>query len=155
MFTTSRTITATTTVLLFCFQGQLWWRFTSTKIFLENASSKAFIQRCSLMKYVTSISRFSFKTTVLNIFGKFPENISDRAHIQHSYALCSTWFSRNFPDIFRTASGHFQNKAGGALLISSDYSLKISRTPFNSLTPGDNKQYTYLSKPSTKTSRFV
>ena len=39
-------------------------------------------------------------------------------------------------------------------LILSDYSLKISRTPFDPLGPDGNKGYTYLSKPSTKMSRF-
>ena len=38
--------------------------------FLSVASSEVLIQRCLLMKYGTSIGGFSFKITVLNIFGK-------------------------------------------------------------------------------------
>ena len=68
--------------------------------------------------------------------------IWNRTHIQHSYdleyALCHGWFSRNFLNISRTAFS--ENTAGRMLLISSDYSVKISRTPFNPLTPGDNKR---------------
>ena len=33
-----------------------------------------------------------------------------------------------------------KNTADGTLLISSDYSLKISRIPFNPLMPGGNKR---------------
>ena len=82
---TSRIITTATTVVQFCFQGQLWWGFTSIKFFLSVGSSEALIQRCSLMKYGTSIARFSFKIDVLNTFGKILENISKRVHIQHNY----------------------------------------------------------------------
>ena len=57
------------------------------KIFLSVASSEALIRSCSLMKYGTSIESFSFKMAVLSIFGKFPEYVSGRAHIQHSYEL--------------------------------------------------------------------
>ena len=39
-----------------------------------------------------------------------------------------------------------KNTAGGTLLISSDYSIKISRTPFNPLTPGGNKRSYILKK---------
>ena len=71
LFTTSRVITAPTTVVPFCFQAQLLGGFTSTKTFLSVASSETLIWRFSLMKYGTSIGRFSFKIAVLNIFGKF------------------------------------------------------------------------------------
>ena len=86
LFTTSRIITVASTVVLFCFQGRLWGGFTSTKFFVSVASSETLIQRCFLMKYGTSIGEFSFKI-VLNIFEKFLKNISDRAHVQHSYEL--------------------------------------------------------------------
>ena len=76
---------------------QLWYQFVfkvnfgedflPSNVFLSVASSEALIQRCSLMKYGISIGRFSFETAVLNIFGKFLDNISDRAHVQHSYEL--------------------------------------------------------------------
>ena len=54
------------------------------------------------------------------------------------YALCSGWFSRSSPKIFRIAFSN--NTAGGTFLISSDFSLKNSRTPFNSLMPGGDKR---------------
>ena len=47
--------------------------------------------------------------------------------------------------MFCTASS--KNSAGRTLLISSDYALKISRAPFNSLRFDGNKGHTYLSKP--------
>ena len=101
-----------------------------------------------------TIGRVSFNIAVLNIFGKFLENISDRALIQHSYELsiCAR-FSRNFSKIFGTAFS--KNTAGGTLLISSDYSLKTFRTPFNFKRLVVTKGHTYLSKLSTKTFRFV
>ena len=40
LFTTSRTITATTTVVPFCFQGQLWGGFPSIKNFLQPFNHK-------------------------------------------------------------------------------------------------------------------
>ena len=67
-----RIITAATIVVPFCFQGQLRGGFTFTKFFLSVTSLKALIQRCSSMKYGTSIG-FSFEIAVLNIFGKFLE----------------------------------------------------------------------------------
>ena len=42
------------------------------------------------------------------------------------------------PKIFRIAFSN--NTAGGTFLISSDFSLKNSRTPFNSLMPGGDKR---------------
>ena len=59
----------------------------------------------------------------------------------------------NFPKNFSTA--FLKNIPGGTLLISSDYSLNISRAPFNPFMPGGNKGHTYFRKPSTKSSRFV
>ena len=59
----------------------------------------------------------------------------------------------DFPEIFGIAFS--KNSAAGTLLISSDYSLKISRAPCNTLVPVGKKSHTYLSKFSTKTSRFV
>ena len=44
----------------------------------------------------------------------------------------------NVPKISRTAFP--KNTAGGMLLISPDDSLKLSRTPLNSLMPGGNKR---------------
>ena len=59
-------------------QPQLWQHFVFkvgfeeglllSKNVLSDASSKAVIQRSSLLKYGISIRRFSFKITVLNIF---------------------------------------------------------------------------------------
>ena len=46
----------------------------------------------------------------------------------------------DFPEIFGIAFS--KNSAAGTLLISSDYSLKISRAPFNTSVPVG----TYLSK---------
>ena len=57
------------------------------EIFESVNSSEALIQRWSLMKYGLSIGSLPFKTALLNIFGKFIENISDRAHVQYSYEL--------------------------------------------------------------------
>ena len=59
----------------------------------------------------------------------------------------------SFPKICSIALS--KNTTGETLLILSDYSLKISRAPFNPLTPGGNEGHTYLSKPSTKTHRFI
>ena len=55
--------------------------------------------------------------------------------------------------MFRTAFS--KNTAFGMPLILSDYSLNISRTPFNPLILGGEKGHPYLHKPSTKTSKFV
>ena len=49
-----------------------------------------------------------------------------------------------FAKIFSVAFS--KNTAGGTLLILSDYSLKISRVPFNPLMHGGNKGHTHLSK---------
>ena len=62
------------------------------------------------------------------------------------YELCHRFFSRNFLKIFRTAFS--KNAAGWTLLISYDYSLKISKTPFNTLTPGGNKRSYILKQTS-------
>ena len=78
LFVSSRIITASTTVVLFCFQGQLWGGFPSTKSFLLSiASSEVLIQKRSLMK-------FSFKIAVLHIFRKFQEK-------DQQVSSCSTY----------------------------------------------------------------
>ena len=103
------------------------------------------------MKYGTSIRRSSFKIDVLNIFQKLLEKHVTELIISISfqYALSKIIF----PKIFRRAFS--KNTGGRMLLILSDYSLKISRTPFNPVMPSGNKGHKYLSKPSIKTSRFV
>ena len=53
------------------------------------------------------------------------------------YELFHGCCSRSFLKIFRKAFS--KNTAGGMLLISSDCSLKISRTPFNPLKLDGNK----------------
>ena len=76
--------------------------------------------------------RFSFEIAPLNIFGKFLEKHQQESSCSVKsflYVPCWKWFSRNFPKIFRTAFS--KNTASGMFLISSDYSFKISRTPFN------------------------
>ena len=73
LFTTSRIIWAAINVVPFCFHGQTWGRFTSTKVSLRVATIQALVQRCSLMKYGTSIGRSSVQINVLNIFRKFLE----------------------------------------------------------------------------------
>ena len=108
-------------------------------------SSVAPIPRCSLMKYETCIGSFSFKIAVLNIFGKFLEkhqwqrSILLSIVISFQYVLCHKLFSRNFLKIFRTAFS--KNTADGMLLILSRTSFlwNISRTSFNPLTIGGNK----------------
>ena len=74
--------------------------------FLSVASSEVLIQRCLLMKYGTSIGGFSFKITVLNIFGKIFRKTAVRELIcsmvmRFQYALCREWFFT----IFRKFSG--------------------------------------------------
>ena len=73
LFTTSRIITVATTVVPFCFQGQFWGGFTSTKIFLSTASSEALIPMFSFMKHGIYTGRFSFKIAALNICKEFLE----------------------------------------------------------------------------------
>ena len=136
-------ITTATTVVLFCFQGQLWRGFTSTISLLSVPLSEALFQRCSLVKYGTSIRRFYFKIAVPNIFRKFLDKKSVTALIfsivmSFQYVFYPKLFSRNFLKILRIAFS--KNTAGGTLLILSDYFLKISRTPFNPLMPGGNKR---------------
>ena len=114
---------------------------------LSVASSEAFIQRCSSIKYGASTGRYSFGIAVVNIFRKFLEKYQQ----QSSYSVlltafnirCCGWFSENFLKIFRTAFS--KNTAGGTLLILYVCSLKISRTPFHPLMPGGNKR-SYLYK---------
>ena len=48
-----------------------------------------------------------------------------------------------FLKIFRRAFS--KNTVDEKLQILSDYSLKISKTPFNSVMPGGNRGHTYLS----------
>ena len=96
-------------------QPQLWYHFVFKvnfeedllpQFFLSVASSEVLIQRCLLMKYGTSIGGFSFKITVLNIFGKIFRKTSVRELIcsmvmRFQYALCREWFFT----IFRKFSG--------------------------------------------------
>ena len=50
---------------------------------------------------------------------------------------------KEFSEYFRIAFSKI--KAGRTGLISSDYSLKISRTPYNHLMPGgDKRSYIYI-----------
>ena len=63
--------------------------------------------------------------------------------LSFQYAHWCKWFSRKFLKMFRTFFS--KNKAVRALLISSDYSLKTSRTLFNPLTPGGNMLKVFLS----------
>ena len=91
LFTTSKIITAATAVVRFYFQSQPWGGFTSTNFFFfffffffrvlphQKRSKMCF----HLMKYGTSIGRYSLKTAVLNIFPKFLEK-----HLRQS--SCST-----------------------------------------------------------------
>ena len=100
LFTTSRMITAVTTVVPFYFLGQIWRVFTSSKIFFSVALSEALTQRCSLIKYETYIKRFSFKIAVLNIFLAIPRKTSVTELIfsivmNFQYVLCCWWVSRN------------------------------------------------------------
>ena len=65
--------------------------------------------------------RFIRRNTVFNIFA----NLKACKYVE--YELYHGCFSRNFLKFFKTAFS--KNKAGRILLIPSDYSLKIPRTP--------------------------
>ena len=142
LFTTSTIIRAAKTVLPFCFQGQLWGGFTSAKKFFwvlprqKHSSSVFFWNSCS--EYIPKIASKKTSTTEFMSF---------------RYALCRKWFSWNFPKIFSAAFS--TNTAGGMLLILCNYSLKISRISFNTLTPGGNKRSYILKQTFHQTFRFV
>ena len=103
----------------FCFQGQLWGGFTSTKVFLEcclirsthpevffneiwNVHGKVILN--SYSEYFGEIPR---KTATELIFNKVTS---------FRYALCCKWFSSNFPKKFRTACS--KNTAGVTIVSS-------------------------------------
>ena len=66
---------------------------------------------------------------------------SSRAHVQHSYELSVCAVVDGFLGILQKFSEVFSNNtAGGTFLILSDFSLKNSRTPFNSIMPGGDKR---------------
>ena len=138
-------------------RGVLEWNLKHPwEVFFLNSCSEYFQE----IPRITSVTKLIFSTVM-----------------SFQYALCCKWFTMNFPKISRTAFSKnraggmllilsdyslkisriafSKNRAGEMLLILSDYSLKISRTPFKPLMLGGNKYHTYLSKPSTKTSRFV
>ena len=140
LFTSSRIITAVATVKPFFFFFKVVFEegLLSSKMFLSVTSSKALIQRFSLMKYGTSI-RFSFKIAALHIFRKFLENhqrLSSYSAQLWAFSMCSVvndflGISQNFSE---------QLLQGTWFLILSDYSVKISRRPFKPLTHGGNKR---------------
>ena len=144
LFTTSKIITAATTVVRFCFQSQPWGGFTSTNFilfvvvfFLSVASSKALGDVLSFNEIWNIHRKVFFKKSCSEYFSETPRKTSAtelmfNIVVSFQYALCYKWFSRNFPKIFRTSLS--KNTAGEALLISSDSSLEVSGTPFNPLT---------------------
>ena len=109
---------------------------------LSVASLEAPIQRCSLMKYGGSIGRYSFRPAVLNIFVKFltlARELIFSTVVTFQYVLCQGWFLRNFPKIFRAT---FSKKTtSGTLVILRHCSLKVSTTPYNSLTPCSKERF--------------
>ena len=78
LLTTLRIITAATTVVQFCFQGQPWGGFTSSKAFLECHLIRSTHPEVFLMKHRTSIESFSFKIVVLNICSEYFQEISSK-----------------------------------------------------------------------------
>ena len=106
-------ITAATTVLPFCFQGKRRGGFTFAKTFFECCfirSTHPEVSFNEIWKVSKSgfIERFSFNIAVLNIFGKFLEKHQQQSlfifslFMSFQHALSPKWFSRNFPNIFRT-----------------------------------------------------
>ena len=103
------------------------------------ASSEAPIQRCSLMKYGASIGRYFFRSAVLNIFVKLATQLIFSIVVSFQHIFCQGWFSRNFLKIFRATFS--KNTASETFLILRDCSLKVSRTPFYSLTACGNSRF--------------
>ena len=104
---------------------------------LSVASSKALRDVLSFNEIWNIHRKVFFKNSCSEYFPEIPRKTSAtelmfNIVVSFQYALCYKWFSRNFPKIFRTSLS--KNTAGEALLISSDYSLKVSGTPFNPLT---------------------
>ena len=107
-FTTLRKITVATTGTILHLRLTFKRGYFHQKFFLRFASSDVLIQRCFLMKYVTTMHQLFFKNSYFEYFHKIPGKKKSATELIFSivmsfqYALCCKWFSRNFPNIFRT-----------------------------------------------------
>ena len=147
LFTTSRIITAATSVLPSSFQSQLSGGFTSVKSVFGCCLIRSTHPEVFFNEIYNMNGKVFFHNSCSEYFGRIPRKKLMTEPIfsivtSFQYALCRRWFSRNFPKIFRTAFS--KNAAGATLLISSDYSIKMSITPFNPLAIAGNKRSNIL-----------
>ena len=143
LFTTSRIITAATSVLPSSFQSQLSGRFTSVKNVFEFCLIRSTHPEVFFNERYNMNGKVFYHSSCSEYFGRIPRKKLMTELIfsivtSFQYTLCRRWFSRNFPKIFRTAFS--KNTAGATLLISSDYSIKMSITRFNPLAIAGNKR---------------
>ena len=80
-----------------------------------------------------------FRSAVLNIFVKLATQLIFSIVVSFQHIFCQGWFSRNFLKIFRATFS--KNTASETFLILRDCSLKVSRTPFYSLTACGNGRF--------------